>query len=218
LKYLDWPNFTGQIKSGGMTVGSLSPESAIKAKKQALTYCFGCTDEPVNRSKSMIGTRLFNGNNLIIGGPKGCGKSLLACLVLKEVLYYSYSRNKDITIKWLKYGDLVEIARWDSHVDIDSTKIMALMDTHFLVIDGLDFAHGGHNAKPDLHSLNRLFSARQVRQLPTILICSKRFLEALQKPEQYSYLEDRMGEEFVSLATDGRNTIIKLDVQEVSNA
>ena len=225
LKYLDWKDFTGQITSGGVVVGSLNPDAAVRAKRQALSYCFGSFDESVlsdRRNTSQISKRLRPGNNVVIGGPRGSGKSLLACLIIKEVIRWSFYHRKDLTFKWVKYSNLQKLATWDSNVvdeyrkHVDYGALSSLSACDFLVIDGVGFVRG--EKPPDLHALNTVFGARELEGLPVITVCSSDFLESLRRPDMHKAITDRLGEAFLSLATDSRNTVIELSLHEVEHA
>ena len=217
LKYLSWEDFTGEIKEisreGKLEITDyLEPAAILRAKRMAMQYCFGSTQPWVlkDRAKySAIYRRFISGKNVIIAGSKRTGKSLLATLILKEVVFASVSNKVDMSFEWVKGMDLFHAARWDSTKEIDYDSLYVWADASFLVIDGLEVPRGGHTSPPDIIALNRLFGARHYEK-PTIVITTESFMRECQDPLRSQLVIDKLGAELHSLMVDRDNVLIDL--------
>ena len=217
LKYLSWKDFTGEIKevskSGKLEITDhLEPAAILQAKRNAMQYCFGSTDPAVlkNRPKnSIIYKRFLSGKNVIIAGSKQTGKSLLATLILKEVVHASVQNQVDMSFEWIKGTDLFHAARWDTSKDVDYDSLYEWADVSFLVIDGLGMSRGGHTSPPDVIAFNRLFGSRHYEK-PTIIITTDSFVRECQDSLRSSLVVDKLGEELHSLMIDKDNILIDL--------
>lgn len=215
LKYKTWGDFTGIGSSDRLT-----SDSFVTAKEKALRYCFGSAEPNVvaNRSQnSVIHKHLSDGQNVIISGPRRTGKSLIAILILKEVVYSCAIRNRKIDFSWIKLNEIVDAARWSS-IDRQSAKSIDyvlldhLSDVDFLFVDGVDLAPtvGNHRHPPDILSLDKLFSNRLVSKTPTIITCTDRFSTALFSTSGVNEVRIQYGDEFCNLLTHPNNVFIDL--------
>jgi len=214
LKYLSWKDFTGDIKAvhGGKSQISnqLDMSTFIHAKKEVLKYCFNSSDISVlddRQNKSAIFERYAAGDNIIISGSKKTGKSLLATLILKEVVYASVSTKNDLSFEWISWNELLEAARWDTDKPINSEQLYLWSDIDFLVIDGIA-RQGGHTTPPDLVALNSFFVRR--RHLPTIIVASTLFVYDCRHPIRSQGVEYKFGSELLSLISGSNNFMLAL--------
>ncbi len=203
LKYSKWSDFTGQIKTknkktGKLEIGGhLSAPVFINAKKKAMEYCFDAEGELI------VHKNLNNGRNIVIVGKKNTGKTLLAALILKELVHASCQFNLNIDFKWLKSSDLINASRWDNSKSVDHEFLDNLRHIKFLVIDDIDVLRTGHNNPPDITSLDVLFDHRFVYRYPTVVICTLDFFKAASKFEAW-------GKGFSSLLSRSDNVLIEL--------
>jgi len=213
LKYCNWSDFTGLIKNKGEIRGSLTTDSTIKGRDAAFEYCFGVKYDPEitkNPANIKLNDRIVDGRNLVVVGPENSGKTLLAVLVLKEACN-AYIVGKNIQFKWVKFHDIINNARWDTKgKDINHALLEDLSELDLLFIDGIDDYRGGHNSPPDHISMNVLFGARRIYNLPTVFVCSSLFLKLMHKPEGLEKFVNLFGEEFVRSISDKNNTFIEL--------
>lgn len=213
LKYCNWRDFTGLIKNAGKIQGSLTTKSAVQGRNSAFRYCFGVDyNSAVSQdpTKIRLNDRIVDGNNLVIAGPENSGKTLLAVLVLKEACN-AYIVGKNIQFKWVKFYDIINHARWDTKSkDINYVLLDELSELDFLFIDGVDDYHGGHNSPPDHISMNVLFGARRIFNLPTIFVCSSLFIKMLSRPGGQEKFINMFGDEFVRSIAHKENTFIEL--------
>lgn len=213
LKYKTWKDFTGVGQTNRITAGSF-----VEAKKKAIEYCFDAADlSVVNDRKQhlVIDKHLRDGQNVVIFGPKASGKSLIATLILKEVVYACAIRGHEYSFAWVKASEIVEAARWDSNAakTIDYDTLDFLGDVNFLFVDNLDIAPavGNHRHPPDIMSVNRVFSYRLSMKLPTIVTCSNKIWEFLQNPATTQEIKTQYGEELYGLLMHPKNVMIKLE-------
>ena len=217
LKYKDWSDFTGLIKDKSTTVGRLNPASALEAKNKAMKYCFGSDDPNAvkdRRNTLKVQDHISDGQNVIIAGGRGSGRSLLACLILKEVIYATSYFNLRLDYKWIKANSLISAARWDGERPINHDFLDDIQAQHFLVVDGIDLPQGGHNNPPDMVALNLMFYYRKLYQHPTIIVCSDTFWAAVTEQKYEQGLIKRWGEEFFELINDPGNLVIELIKEE----
>lgn len=215
LKYKDWPDFTGVISDGGVIVGRLRIASALNARKKALGYCFSkpTIQATQNRDKySIIHKHSSSGKNIIIAGDRFSGKTLLAALILKEVVWASAIRGLDLSFKWVKSSNFITAARWDNERPVDYDYLMYLQSIRFLAIDGIDnFSEYGHTGPPDIITMNSFFADRRMSGMPLILVCSLKFSRMLGDEKYHMDIKRTWGEDFLSLATDRNNVFIELE-------
>ena len=216
LKKLSWSDFTGEIMekspdSGKIeVVGFNDIDKVVKAKEKAMNYCFGDADFSLlndRRKNSIIPLRYKTSSNLIIYGPHKSGKSLLATIIIKEIVYSSVYHN--LSFEWIKMMELIHAARWDNNKLIDYGNIDKWEDVSFLIIDEVEMLRGGHNTPPDIIILNNFFSNRHYNQ-PTILILSKGLMGDCRDKFRSQIVKDKFGSEFYSLVMDTDNTFIEL--------
>ena len=221
LKYNDWKDFTGIIKEGSTTVGRLKPSSVLAARNQMLHYCFGKNDiECANKRKanSIIHKKANSGSNIIIGGDRATGKSLLAALLLKEVVWSSAIHNNNLSFKWVKSSDFISASRWDSlKIDgevvesrpVDYGYFVNLQSINFLAIDGVDIYP--NYGRTDVVALDTFFSYRRKLGMPIIVICSNKFYNMIKNPKFSIDIRNCWGSEFVSVISSPSNIFIKLE-------
>jgi hypothetical protein len=216
LKFKTWEDFVG-INSSGK---KLTDASFIEAKTKALIYCFGRPDPQLakNRKQSSIILKHINDRqNVIIAGAGGSGRSLIAALILKEVIYASAIRRQKVSFYWVKSSELTEAARWattrtgDISKDIDRNELVEWSESDFLFLDGMDLkpATGDHRAPPDMTSLNILFFKRFYR--PTIIVCSNKLLAECRDPRKADRIKEQWGDDFYTLMHDPKNVVIDLE-------
>jgi DNA replication protein DnaC len=209
LKNKSWEDFKGINNSGA----KLTAKSLIQAKSQALKYCFDTDDLKAikeRKNKSVILNRLKQGTNIVISGDSGSGKSLLAFLILKEIVFYSIYNAKKLTFEWVRSSDLLEAARWDNSKNIDNDLLDYWSDIQFLFIDNMSLKQnqGDHRAPPNMSSINRLFYNRLSNRLPTIILCNDSLLKS-DKYEKNKVIEE-WGQDFYSILSNENNFFIQL--------
>jgi len=218
LKYKTWSDFTGEIRSKNKETGqseitgTLSVSDFIAAKKKAMEYCFGYSNSKVLKDKRkhlIVHKQVSNGKNIIIAGAKNTGKTLLATLILKEVVNASCYFNLNMDFRWIKASDLANKARWFNDKPVDHDYLDSLQYVDFLVIDGLDIKKGGHTNPPDIVSLDVLFQQRSLRSHTTVVVCTSSYLHNFLQT-QYIDKDTFWGDEFQSLMTHPKNLIIEL--------
>lgn len=212
LKYKDWGDFCGVSNTGDH---KLTDNSFVKAKEKALKYCFGSDNISVinNRSKTLIvHNHLKTGRNVIITGVPKSGKTLLAILIIKEVVYACRIYNLDITFRCIKSNILQNESRWDKFRTINHVLLDELKDVDFLIIDNIDKPkQGGHkDIPPDTIALDSLFYHRIIQNKPTIIICSDNFWECSIHPQYQAETLVRWGDAFASLLLNKDNVVIRL--------
>lgn len=220
LKYKTWSDFTGEIKDlnkkGELEViGQLDPALAVAAKKKAMMYCFGSSDPKVveDRQKNLIIHQHVNdGQNVIIIGNRQTGRSLLANLILKEVVYATALNNLSLDFRWLKASELLHAARWDDAKSINHSWLDEMAMVDFLVLDGVDVPKQGygHTGRADLIALDVFFRERRSDLHPTIVVCSDEFWSCVKSRQYIDLVYRSWGDEFVDLVTAASNVIIPL--------
>lgn len=207
LKYKSWDDFTGIFENIKLTNSSF-----ISAKTKALAYCFNSADLKAvsNRKESLIVHKHIDDcQNLIITGVAGTGKSLIASLIIKEVIHACRIHNLKISFEYAKSNDIQDAARWTGTKEIDHVWLDRLSDVDFLIIDGIDIDRGGHTTPPDHTTVNKLFSYR--KEHPNIIICSTEFFLSLKSHRHINEIVNRWGEEFLSLMRNDKNIVIELE-------
>lgn len=217
LKFKTWDDFCGISATGAM----LTPESLVEAKGKALSYCFDSPNPSLAKDRvknSVVLDHVRDGRNVIISGTTGSGRSLLAALILKEVVYATAIKQRNVSFHWVRAAELTEAARWaTSRVGsvakaIDRESLDNWSETDFLFLDGMETKAdtGDHRAPPDMTSINLLFSHRLAYKLPTILVCSDRFLKASKTPGYWDKIREQWGDDFLSLMNDPGAVLIEL--------
>lgn len=215
LKYKSWDDFTGIITEAGETVGTLSPDSVIEAKTKALAYCYKNGDNS-SLDNLIVQKHLADGQNLVISGEKGSGKTLLAVLIVKEVVLANLKYALSMTFNWTQSSQIVYAAKWeiDGGISVknqDYDYLEELSETDFLVVDDLDYEEktGSHRQPPDRTSINVLFGERRRNQRPTIFICSDKIRNMIGtvKAER---IRQQWGGELCSLVSNAKNIFIDL--------
>lgn len=204
LKFKTWNDFNGIDGAKYIVEASC----ILNAKSKAMEYCFGLTDTELtkNRKKnSVIHKRLSEGRNFIINGETGTGKSLLALLILKEIVLACAIQNRRIDFVWEKSSKIIDSARWSDQKSIDYKYLDYISSVDFLFIDDIDLVQtsGNHRHPPDITSLDNLFLYRLKNKLPTIITCSDRFYNSRERKVQ-------LGNEFSNLISQQDNFVVNL--------
>jgi len=212
LKYKNWDDFCGISETGD---NKLLEQSFIIAKQKALKYCFGSDDVTSMHQREenlIVHKHLDTGKNIIIVGGPQSGRTLLSVLIIKEVVYACRIYNLDITFQCIKSSILQNESRWDTSRPVNHALLDGLKDIDFLIIDNIEKPfQGGHKDTPsDTVSLDTLFYSRNLRNKPTIIICSDNFWECAIHPQYQAETLVRWGGEFASLLLDDNNAIIRL--------
>ena len=213
LKYKEWGDFTGVIYRGGQIVGKLTDKSAITSRHRAFSYCFNRDYSPdilKDRANNLcILNHLSDGQNVIIAGSEGSGRSLLAVLILKEVAEAARIVGKAVDYRWVKFYEVIDAARWDNSNPLDRAKLDNFAELDFLFLDDVSVPKGGHNAPPDHTAMNILFGSRRSRRSPLVATCS---LDALREATTTSgeYFTSLYGSEFLKSMSDDSIIFIEL--------
>ncbi len=226
LKYKDWADFNGTIEAHGEIIGSLTTESALSGRDKAFRYCFGTTfDLALLKNKSshlLVQKHISDGQNVIITGDGGSGKSLLAVLILKEVICASSFLPRTLDYRWVEAYDLIHGARWEASgfvtsKSIDYDYLDHLSGLDFLFLEGVGIQTRGHNSPPDHFVLDRLFGHRRSANLPTVLTCSKELwkLATGRNPRGFAPVHQIYGNQFLEVIQDSNNIVIDLEKENV---
>jgi DNA replication protein DnaC len=174
-KELDWTDFTGLIADKYMNVSNWK-----KSRDIAFGYCFSeKRAEELNMcdysnddiedlmkhriSKSKIQDRLNEGSNLFIMGEEYSGKTLLASLIAREIVFYSVLK-KDIYFKWISFHSLINALSFNR---IDYAFFDDITYTNdFLVLDNV-FIPKQRNFMYNM--LDELFYERSNKKKPIIV-------------------------------------------------
>lgn len=210
LKYKSWDDFNGFVD--GKQV--ISTESWLSAKQKALQYCFGSDDPDVikDRKKNLIVHKhLTDGQNVVIVGPDGSGRTLIAALIIKEVAYACHLHGLSLSFKYIKAHDLFIAARWDNDKSQDHDFLDDIRESEFLVLDEIEIMppRGHHTNPPDRHTMYDIFNGRFVRDLPTIFICSPMFWSSVHGPLSDD-LSIQWGKPFINSLKKKSNLIIEV--------
>jgi hypothetical protein len=214
LKQKTWDDFTGVITKEDITVGMLEPKSVREAKDIVLQYCYRDGDNS-NFNNLILHEHLKTGRNIIIGGSKASGKTLLGCLIIKEVIYdaieFRSKIGRTISFDWVYSSELKHAARWDNSKSIDHAYLEQLVEMDFLVIDDVDFwtKEGHHTNPPDRISLDMFFGERDIHSRPTIMLCSDTLLDMV-SPRYMDSISQQWGGEFFNLLSKPSNMIVRL--------
>ena len=210
LKQKGWDDFTGLITDNNITTGMLDPSAAIEGKKKALAYCYKNGDYS-KKENLKIHKHLGDGQNVIIGGGKRSGKTMLGYLIMKEVMRSALYNNLKITFDWVHVAELKQAARWDNNKPLDHSTLDDLAEVDFLAIDGVDYEtrEGHHTNPPDRTSMNMLFAQRDMYRKPTIIICTDSFINML-CPRYEQSIALQWGDEFCNLVNQSSNLVIHL--------
>lgn len=217
LKYKSWDDFNGFLD--GRQV--ISTESWLSAKQKAIQYCFGSSDPNVIKDRKanlVVQNHRHDGQNVIIVGNKGSGRTLIAALIIKEVAHACRIHDLDLSFKCLKAYDLFVAARWDNERSVDYS-LLEELDVDFLVIDEVELMppKGHHTNPPDYNTMNSLFGNRVRYKMPTIVICSQSFWSQVSHPKFTEDISTQWGKPFVAIMNNPQNVVIKIDKKEQSN-
>lgn len=227
LKYKDWSDFNGTIEANGEIIGNLTLESALSGRDKAFRYCFGkAFDAKLLKNKSShlyIQKHVTDGQNIIITGDSGSGRSLLAVLILKEVICASSFLPQSLDYRWVEAYDLIHGARWQAsgvvaskNIDYDYLDHLSGLD--FLFLEGVGIQTRGHNTPPDHFVLDKLFGHRRSASLPTVLTCSKELLKLAmgRNPRGFDPVHQIYGSQFLEVIRDSNNIVIDLEKENAS--
>lgn len=225
LKYKDWADFNGTIEAGGEIVGNLTLESAISGRNKAFQYCFGSPYDPEllqNKSSHLyVQKHVSDGQNIIVTGDSGSGRSLLAVLILKEVIRASSFLSHSLDYRWVECYDLVDAARWTnlggSNKGVDHDYLDHIAGLDFLFLEGVGIQTRGHNYPPDHFALDKLFGYRRSMRLPTVFTCSKDLWKLMtgRNPRGRDEVHKIYGNQFLEILQDGSNVLIDLEKENV---
>ena len=223
LKYKNWADFNGTIEVYDEIVGNLTIESALAGRDKAFQYCFESSYNPeLLKNKSLhlrVQKHAFDGQNIIITGDSGSGRSLLSVLILKEVICASLSHSLDY--RWVEAYDLIDGARWTnsghSHKGVDHDYLDHISGLDFLFLEGVGVQVWGHNYPPDHFALDKLFGNRRSMRLPTILTCSKDLWKLVmgRNPSGHTEVHRIYGNQFLEILQDSNNIVINLEKEDV---
>lgn len=226
LKYKNWSDFNGTIEANGEIVGNLTIESALCGRDKAFQYCFGLPfDSQLIKNKSShlcVHKHVQDGQNLIITGDSGSGRSLLAVLVLKEVICASSFLPQSLDYRWVEGYDLIDAARWTTsgHANkgVDHDYLDHISGLDFLFLEGVGLQTRGHNYPPDHFALDKLFGHRRAMRLPIVLTCSKELWKLLvgRNPLGREEVHKIYGNQFLEILQDTSNVMIDLEKENVS--
>jgi len=224
LKYYNWSDFNGSLRTrypNGRTevIGCIEGMNentaamvAQRARSQAMCYCFDTDDinlvstREERQKHSLIHEKSVCGGNVVIAGGNRSGKSLLAALILKEVVRASIDSGKDYTFGWVEGSVLVDAAySFGKYIDFEQLDEWA--EVNFLVIDNFDVSNN------KVVDLDQLFYRRS--SLPTIVTCNPEFLSGCHgKPRVGGINSDRvkqmLGAGALQIMLDPSNVEIKL--------
>ena len=210
LKKLTWKDFDGCIRHGDSISGMVDSEVIIEARGKALKYCFGSNSIAVTKDRhkhSKIYDRLLSGNNVVIVGDNSSGKTLLATLILKEVVLYCADTADDLSFEWVNASELLHACRWDNSKTVDHDYVDDCVSADFLFVDNLDVP------TDHIASINRLVGSRQVNRRPTIITCDLPFWNGCIRkasPTSYETITKRLGKQIADMMSDSENTVIML--------
>lgn len=216
LKYKSWEDFDGFV-SGSQV---LDQHMLVNAKQKALQYCFGSKESSATKNRRnnlIVHNHLKDGQNVVITGDSGTGRSLIAALIIKEVAHANMIHGLSMTFKSIKSYDLSVAAQWDSGKPVDYEMLNDLAVVDFLVVDKVDRLpeRGHHTNPPDHNVMNWFFGTRIKDNLPTIVICSSRFWSDIVS-KQYEVIRAQWGDPFVSIMRDPQNVVI--DIKKASKS
>ncbi len=226
LKYKSWEDFNGTIEDNGEIVGNLTLGSALAGRAKAFRYCFDSSYDPkllLNKSLNLhVQKHVFDGQNIIITGDSGSGKSLLSVLILKEVICASSLLSNSLDYRWVEAYDLIDSARWTnaghSHKGVDHDYLDHIAGLDFLFLEGVGVQTWGHNYPPDHFALDKLFGNRRSMRLPTVLTCSKKLWKLVmgRNPGGRTEVHRIYGNQFLEILQDNNNVVIDLERENVS--
>lgn len=225
LKYKNWADFNGTIEAYDEIVGNLTVESALAGRDKAFRYCFESPYSPeLLQSRSLhlrVQRHVSDGQNVVITGDSGSGRSLLSVLILKEVICASSLLSSGLDYRWVEAYDLVDGARWSnigsSQKGIEYDYLDHLSGLDFLFLEGVGIQTRGHNSPPDHFVLDKLFGNRRSMRLPTILTCSKDLwkLATGRNPRGRDEVHKIYGNQFLEILQDSNNVMIELEKENV---
>lgn len=225
LKYKNWSDFNGTIEANGEIIGNLTIESALSGRDKAFRYCFGSSyDLKLLQKRSLhlrVQKHVFDGQNIVITGDSGSGKSLLSVLILKEVICASSLLSNSLDYRWVEAYNLIDGARWSSlgsaQKGIEYDYLDHLSGLDFLFLEGVGIQTRGHNSPPDHFVLDKLFGNRRSMRLPTILTCSKDLWKLVmgRNPRGCDEVHKIYGNQFLEILRDPNNVTIDLERENV---
>jgi len=229
LKYHNWSDFNGivrkrspegRMEQTGFIKGMDASTAAVvaeSARSKAMLYCFdtddceAVKDRSTRKKHSIIHNRSLSGDNVVIAGNSQSGRSLLAALILKEVVRASLDSGKLYTFGWINGVRLIQAALWDSNKTIDHALIDEWSELDFLFIDNFHLRHSKSVCLDDL------FFARRCEQRPTIITCSNQFLDGCRDVPLREFNSGRirqmLGDEALDMMLNPSNVEIKLYVE-----
>jgi len=176
LKNKDWEDYTGDFIQNNKEIRVVNWK---ESRDIAFGYCF--SKKSINQlskcelnldkikeilerrfSRSRIKKRYDDGSNLAILGNSFTGKTLLAALVAKEIIYASVLLiDKDV--KWVSFNSLINSLSFN-RVDYDLIDEISYVD--FLILDNVNAPKQGNYMK---NVIDELFYNRINQNLPIII-------------------------------------------------
>lgn len=177
VKKLDWDDYLGDTFIENQKIKIHGWQDA---RDKALGYCF--SSYPISRvhqakytadsikecmksriSLSKIPNRLREGANLVILGEDATGKTFLASLIAKEIIYASVLL-KDMYVKWISFSKLISSLCFN-RIDYDLVDDLSFAND-FLILDHVHRPAQGNYQK---NILDEIFSERIANNRPTII-------------------------------------------------
>ena len=212
LKDLEWIDYTGSSPVNGNVVDIANWQ---QGRDISLAYCFsdksvshlsGCSysmaevkDFIKHRiSNSKIINRLKEGANLVLLGEDSTGKTLLASLIAKEVIYASVLL-MNMNVKWTSFNTLINAMNFDR---MDFSLLEDLIITDFLFLDNVYRPHQGDYRK---NAIDELFHERLNNKKPTIITGTRPI------GDSYSNNRQALGDEFYRMLNSSYTAKIVLE-------
>ena len=226
LRYKEWGDYTGDNVKKSKEIKVRNWE---KCRCLAFAYCFskesiseindcnislGSIQQILKKriSKSKIIKRKKEGANIAFFGDDDTGKTLLAALVAKEIIYASVLLG-DLDFKWLPFSTLINALNFDrpNYSLIDEVSCV-----DFLVLDNVYVPQQGNYMK---NFLDELFHDRRTKRLPIILTGTHAVADSNAKTKTRGDLlldsRQAVGDEFYRLLNSENTQKINLQKEKI---